>query len=65
MAGKRKLLKIKVKKTKGMTIGNNTIPYEVEGRAIEKVDQFKYLGSIKTRHKLHKGYESLCHNGQS
>ena len=38
-----------MKKTKGMTIGSNTLPYEVEGRAIEEVDQFKYLGSIKTK----------------
>ena len=46
--GERRLLKINVKKTKGITIGSNTIPYEVEGRAIEEVDQFKYLSSIET-----------------
>ena len=32
--GERRLLKINVKKTKGMTIGSNTIPYEVKGELL-------------------------------
>ena len=48
VAGERRMLKINPRKTKGMTIGNSETSYEVAGSTIENVNQFKYLGSIKT-----------------
>ena len=49
-AGAQRLLKLNVKKTKLMTIGDvqDDITIRVNNDPVEKVKQFKYLGSIKS-----------------
>ena len=48
-AGAQRLLKLNVKKTKLMTIGDvpDDITIRVNNDPVEKVKQFKYLGSLK------------------
>ena len=46
-AGAQRLLKLNVKKTKRMTIGDDII-IRVNNDTVEKVKQFKYIGSIKS-----------------
>ena len=49
-AGAQRLLKLNVKKTKLMTIGDvpDDINIRVNNDPVEKVKQFKYLGSLKS-----------------
>ena len=48
--GKEKQLKLNVKKTKYMHIGQKTShPIIIDNEEIEEVDDFKYLGSVKTK----------------
>lgn len=48
-AGQLKNMKLNAKKTKVMHIGPNVYqPIEIDGEELEKVDKFKYLGSVKT-----------------
>ena len=47
-AGKKKGLQLNASKTKFMHLGNEPLkPIEINGVQLEKVDHFKYLGSIK------------------
>ena len=48
-AGKRKGLTINAKKTKSMLLNDTTGTIDLEGDTIEEVEDFKYLGSIKSR----------------
>ena len=49
-AGAQRLLKLNVKKTKLMTIGDvpGDITIRVNNDPVEKVKQFKYIGSLKS-----------------
>ena len=47
-AGKSKGLKLNAKKTKYLYLGTNHQQLLIENEEIEKVERFKYLGSIKT-----------------
>ena len=49
-AGAQRLLKLNVKKTKLMTIGDvpDDITIRVNNDPVEKVKQFKYIGSLKS-----------------
>ena len=46
--GEVKGLKLNVKKTKTLYIGDKYQPIEIQNEEIERVEHFKYLGSIKT-----------------
>ena len=48
LAGKSKGLKLNAKKTKYLYLGTNHQQLLIENEEIEKVERFKYLGSIKT-----------------
>ena len=46
--GEVKSLKLNVKKTKTLYIGNDYQPIVIQNEEVERVEHFKYLGSIKT-----------------
>lgn len=48
-AGKKRLLKLNVKKTKSMTVGAAGDNIQTENENIDQATSFKYLGSIKTK----------------
>ena len=64
-AGAQRLLKLNVKKTKLMTIGDvpDDITIRVNNDPVEKVKQFKYLGSLKAHCIKFKYYADGIHSG--